>query len=193
MRNILSFVVFLLLTVSIVLGATATAQALSSVLGAKVIGEEGIAINGQAVEAPHEVIEIDDSTPTFSGYTVPNVDITVTITSDPIVGHTLSDAAGYWSYAPDTPLDAGTHTLSLRITDQYHVTSDEVLAATFTVPEETRENPAAAPPDDVTPAAQVGRWQGRSLAVSLAILGVILLLSAAYVRLSHRPPLQRGA
>lgn len=162
--------------------------ALSSVLGARVNADEGVSINGYIADDPKEPILLETATPTFSGYTNPNVTIILIIRSEPIERQTLSDATGYWSYTMDTPIPAGQHTLSLKITDQYGITSDETLAATFTTPEVKGES--TIPPSPTTPPIPRNPVLNY-FSTTLIVLGSLLLLAVGYFFLSRKTPLRK--
>lgn len=181
-RFILFFATVLLFVFAI--GPTPTG-AFSAVLGAKIIGDEGVSIDGYQSDDPESPIMLDDSTPTFSGYTIPNASILLIIRSEPIERETLSDATGYWSYTFDEPLYAGQHTLSLKVTDKYGITSDEVLAATFTVPEVKGESiaPSLSPTSPPIPKNPKINY----LTISLIVIGSLTLLGALYFYLARKP------
>lgn len=159
--------------------------AFSAVLGARVIGDEGVSIDGYQSDDPESPITLDDSTPTFSGYTIPNAEVTLIIRSEPTEYTTLSDATGYWTYTFDEPLNAGQHTLSLKVTDQYGITSDEVLAATFTVPEVKGESiaPSLSPTSPPIPKNPRVNY----LTISLVVIGSLALLGVLYFYLARKP------
>ncbi len=159
--------------------------AFSAVLGAKVIGDEGISIGGYQVEDPEAPINTDTPTPVFYGYTIPNAEVTLIIRSEPIEYTTLSDATGYWSYTFQEPLPAGQHTLSLKVTDQYGITSNEVLAATFTVPEVKGESivPSLSPTTPPIPKNPKINY----LTISLVVIGSLALLGVLYFYLARKP------
>lgn len=181
--NILLIV--LLVTAGIFLVKPSLTYAFSSVLGAKTIGGKDVSINGYQTDDPKNPIMLDTATPTFSGYTIPNASLLLIIRSEPIERETLSDATGYWSYTFDEPLVAGQHTLSLKVTDQYGITSDEVLAVTFTVPEVKGENTLPSPSSTTPPIAKIS--QVNYLTISLAVIGSLVLLSALYFYLARKP------
>lgn len=181
-RLILFFTTILLFIFAI--GPTPTG-AFSSVLGARVIGDEGVSIDGYQADDPESPITLDDFTPTFSGYTIPNAELTLIIRSEPREYTTLSDATGYWSYTIQEPLPVGQHTLSLKVTDQYGITSKEVLAATFTVPEVKGESivPSSSPTTPPIPKNPKVNY----LTISLGIIGSLALLGALYFYLARKP------
>ena len=160
--------------------------AFSAVLGAKVIGDEGVSIGGYQVEDPETPINSDTPTPTFYGYTIPNAEVTLIIRSEPREYTTLSDATGYWSYALQEPLEAGQHTLSLKVTDQYGITSDEVLAATFIPPEVKGESATPPPQSPTTP--PIPKNPGLNyFTTTLIVLGSLLMLGAVYFYFVRKP------
>jgi hypothetical protein len=181
-RLILFFTTVLLFVFTI--GPTPT-RAFSAVLGARVIGDEGVSIDGYQADNPESPITLDDSTPTFSGYTIPNASLLLIIRSEPIERETLSDATGYWSYTFDEPLVTGRHTLSLKVTDQYGITSKEVLAATFTVPEVKGES--ITPPLSPTSPPIPKNPKVNYLTISLVVIGSLALLGVLYFYLARKP------
>ncbi len=183
-RLILFFTAILLLSFAIV---PAPVGAFSAVLGAKTIGAEGVSINGYQADDPKSPIALDTATPTFSGYTIPNASLLLIIRSEPIERETLSDATGYWSYTFKEPIEAGQHTLSLKITDKYGIISNEVLAATFTVPEVKGES-TAPPPSPTTPPIPKNP-QVNYLTISLVVIGSLMLLGALYFYLVRKSQL----
>ena len=158
-------------------------HAFPSVLGTKVIGEQGVSIDGHQVTDPKDPVVADSSRPTFSGYTIANAVVLLIISSDPIEEETLSDANGYWIYTMESPLETGQHTLSLKITDSNGITSEKTLAATFIVPEvkgeETTTPITTEPPLPKTPRINY-------LTISLTVLGSLVLLGATYAFLNRK-------
>ena len=138
-----------------------------------------------SVEDPEAPINTDTPTPVFYGYTIPNAEVTLIIRSEPIEYTTLSDATGYWSYTFQEPLPAGQHTLSLKVTDQYGITSNEVLAATFTVPEVKGESivPSLSPTTPPIPKNPKINY----LTISLVVIGSLALLGVLYFYLARKP------
>ena len=181
-RLMLFFTAILLFALAI---APAPVGAFSAVLGARVIGDEGVYIDGYQANDPESLITLDTPMPTFSGYTIPNTNILLIIRSEPIERETLSDATGYWSYTFTEPLDAGQHTLSLKVTDQYGITSDEVLAATFTVPGVKGES--ITPPLSPTSPPIPKNPKINYLTISLGVIGSLALLGAVYFYLAKKP------
>ena len=55
---------------------------------------------------------------TFSGKTIPNVFVVLTISSEPILETILSDDKGSWSYTPPGPFEAGDHTIKIAVSDK---------------------------------------------------------------------------
>lgn len=174
-----------LLSAFLILALATPAQAFPAVLGTRVIGDEGVSISGDQVEDSETLISTDTPTPTFYGYTIPNAEVTLIIRSEPREYTTLSDATGYWSYTVEDPLPAGQHTLSLKVTDQYGIISNEVLAATFTVPEVKGESitqplSPTSPPIPKNPKVNY-------LTISLVVIGSLVLLGALYFYLARKP------
>lgn len=160
-----------------------TSWAFPSVFGARIIGDEGIFVDGRKVEDEDEPLTADSPTPTFEGYTVPQARVLLIIRTDPIEAETLSDAHGYWKYTLGQPLEPGQHTLSLRVTDKNGVTSDQVLAATFIVPE-VKGAGSATPAATTSPLPKSPRLN--YLTITLIVLGSLILLGVAYAFLSRR-------
>lgn len=177
-----------ILTVSLVFSGIFFAShspllAFPSVLGTKVIGEQGVSVDGNLVEDPKTPIVANSSKPTFSGYTISNAEVLLIINSDPIEVKTLSDANGYWLYTMDTTLEVGQHTLSLKITDDMGVESEEMLAATFIVPEVKSSQTPAILGD--TPLPKTPRIN--YLTITLIVLGSLALLGGTYAFLNRKP------
>src|SRR3989344_3330381 len=147
-----------------------SAYALSSVLGTSKVAGEGITIGGVAIEDPTEELTVNSQTPTFSGYTLPNAKVTLIIRSEPIYRETLSDATGYWTYTLDIPIEEGSHTVSMNVTDSDGNTSEEALVASFRVPGVKGESTVVSP-EKLGP---------NYLTVSLVVLGALVLLAATH-------------
>ena len=185
MKKLLTaFLVTSLLFVGTLLASPSSTYAFSSVLGTKVIGEQGVSIDGYQITDPENLIVVDSNYPTFSGYTVANAEILLIISSETIEAETLSDANGYWIYTMESPLEAGQHTLSLKITDSKGIASEETLAATFIIPEVKGEE-TTAPITTGTPFPKTPRIN--YLTISLIVLGSLVLLGAIYAFLSRKP------
>lgn len=174
------WIILPLLLIGLFLSTPNSVYALSSVLGASVVVGEGITIGGVTIEDPTEEFPVDTQTPTFSGYTVPNVRVTLIFRSEPIYRETLSDATGYWTYTLDTPIEEGSHTISMNITDSNGNTGEEVLVASFRVPEVKGESTST------LPAISPEKLGPNYLTVSLAVLGGVILLGLIYAVLSKR-------
>lgn len=180
-RILTAFLVFLLL----LLFGTRTSYAFPSVLGARVIGEQSVSVDGYQVEDPEKPVAVDTAQPTFSGYTVANAEILLIIRSEEeIKAETLSDAKGFWKYTPDKPLTAGEHTLSMEVTDDRGRTSKEFLVATFIVPEVKGEQAITSVSDEVPlPKSPKINY----LTISIGVLGVLALLGIVYAFLLRKP------
>lgn len=173
------------LSAFLILALATPAQAFPAVLGTRVIGEGGVSVGGYQVEDPETPINTYTSTPTFYGYTIPNAEVTLIIRSEPREYTTLSDATGYWSYTVEDSLPAGQHTLSLKVTDQYGITSDEVLAATFVTPEVKGEAITPPPPPTTPP---LPKNPGLNyFTTTLIVLGSLLMLGAVYFYFVKKP------
>lgn len=157
--------------------------ALTAVLGTKVIGEQGVSVDGNLVEDPKTPIVANSSKPTFSGYTISNAEVLLIINSDPIEVKTLSDANGYWLYVMDTSLEVGQHTLSLKITDDMGVESEEMLAATFIVPEVKNSQTPAILGDTLIPKTPRINY----LTITLIVLGSLTFLGITYAFFNRKP------
>lgn len=174
-----------LLSAFLILALATPMQAFPAVLGTRVIGEEGVSVGGYQVEDPETPINTDTQTPTFYGYTIPNAEVTLIIRSEPREYTTLSDATGYWSYTIEDPLPAGQHTLSLKVTDQYGITSDEVLAATFVTPE-VKGEAITPPPSPTNP--PIPKNPGLNyFTTTLIVLGSLLMLGTVYFYFVRKP------
>ncbi len=185
MKKLLNaFLVTFLFLVGTLLVSPPPTYAFPSVLGARVIGEQGVSIDGHQVADPKVPIVADSSSPTFSGYTIANAEVLLIISSDPFEAETLSDGKGYWLYTMESPLETGQHTLSLKITDSNGITSKEALAATFIVPEVKGEE-TTAPVTTEIPLPKTPRIN--YLTISLVVLGSLVLLGAIYAYLSRKP------
>ena len=166
------FIVFqIILTVITAVGNVSKSYAFSSVLGAKVVIEEST-IDGVKIESPRKEILIISKNPTFSGYTIPNSKLTLIIRSMPIYRNILSDANGFWKYTLDIPLASGRHTLSMKISDRYGNTSDEILIATFRIPQ--------------FPTSQPQIQQINYFSITLIVLGALFFLGIIYAVLHKK-------
>jgi len=185
MRRVLLFLFPAFLSFVILFGVSPkTILAFPSVLGASVVGEEGVSVDGYQIKDPEEPIAVDTAQPTFSGYTVPNVEILLIIRSEEIKAETLSDAKGFWKHALDNPLEAGQHTLSIQITDNRGKTSKESLVATFIVPEVKGEQIAIPVSDEVPlPKSPTINY----LTITIGVLGVLTLLGIVYAFFLRKP------
>ena len=185
MKKILTaFLVTFLLSVGTFFANPSPTHAFPSVLGTKVIGEQGVSIDGHQVTDPKAPIVTDSSSPTFSGYTIANAEVLLIISSDPVEAETLSDGKGYWLYTMESSLETGQHTLSLKITDSNGITSKETLVATFIVPEVKGEK-TTTPAINGTPLPKTPRIN--YLTISLVVLGSLVLLGAIYAFLTRKP------
>ncbi len=185
MKKLLTaFLATFLLFVGTLLANPSQTYAFPATLGAKVAGGQEVSIDGYQVTDPKNPVVADSSRPTFSGYTIANAQVLLIISSDPFEAETLSDANGYWIYTMESPLGAGQHTLSLKITDSTGATSEEVLAATFIVPEVKGEE-TTTPAITETPLPKTPRIN--YLTISLIVLGSLVLLGAIYAFLSRKP------
>ena len=137
MKFLKTFIIALILVVAIpkIASRPVVAQE-ASVLGAsKIVFDNQLYIDGTQVLSPDKQISAKSNEPSFSGYTVPDVSIALTINSVTIDRKVTSDSKGFWLYKLDNKLETGKHTLKLNITDQSGKSSGEHLAATFMVPE----------------------------------------------------------
>lgn len=155
--------------------------AFPSVLGTKIIGDQEVFIDGYKIEDPEDPIVVYGTKPTFSGYTIANAEVLLIIASDPIEVETLSDANGYWFYTMENSLEAGQHTLSLKITDSSGIASEEILAATFIVPEVKGEETTASTDTPLPKTPKINY-----LSISLIVLGSLALLGVAYIFLVRK-------
>ena len=156
--------------------------AFPSVLGTRVVGNQEVYIDGYEVEDPYASIFTDSTKPTFSGYTTANAEVLLIIASDPIEIETLSDASGYWLHAMENSLEAGQHTLSLKITDSSGIASEEILAATFITPEVKGEETTASTDTPLPKTPRINYFS-----ITLIVLGSLLLLGVAYFFLARKP------
>lgn len=56
---------------------------------------------------------------TFTGTTIPNAFVTLTISSEPTIATTVSNDKGEWLYALPGPLEIGNHTIKIAVSDKY--------------------------------------------------------------------------
>jgi len=178
----LFLILFVLVTALLVIPKSS--YAFPSVLGASVIGEEGITLDGYKVKNEEDPINIDTATPTFEGYTTPNAHILLIIRSEPIEKEVLSDAKGYWKYTFKEPIEVGQHTLSMQITNDRGITSKEFLVATFIVPEVKGEQTATPASDEIPlPKSPTINY----LTITIGVLGVLALLGIVYAFFLRKP------
>ncbi|MEZ3500634.1 Ig-like domain-containing protein [Pantoea sp. KPR_PJ] len=74
----------------------------------------------------------NDTTPVFSGTAEPGATVTI-LDGGEELGSVIVDADGNWSFTPNTPLDAGNHTLTTLVTDAAGNTGQPSEAFAFTV------------------------------------------------------------
>ncbi len=173
----------LIIAFGLLINSPSASNAFTSVLGTKVIGEQGVSIDRHQVEDPKTPIVADSAKPTFSGYTVSNAKVFLIINSDPIEAETLSDANGYWLYTIDTSLEVGQHTLSLKITDDIGVESEETIAATFIIPEVKGSQTSATLGNTPLPKTPKINY----LTITPVVLGSLTLLGTIYAFFNRRP------
>jgi len=183
-KKIAFFLATLLMFGGVFLAKPSLSLAFPAVLGTKIIGDQQVSIDGYLIDDPEDPIIIDTQQPNFSGYTVANAEILLIIASDPIEAETLSDANGYWSYTMENPLEAGQHTLSLKVTDSSGIASEEALVATFIVPE-VRGEQTAAPVSEETPLPKSPA--ANYLTITIGVLGALTLLGVIYAFFLRKP------
>lgn len=184
MKSLLpKIIISLVIALGLLTNSPPVLYAFSSVLGTKVIGEQGVSVDGNQVEDPKTPIVAESNTPTFSGYTISNAEVLLIINSDTIEAETLSDANGYWLYSMDTALEVGQHTLSLKVTDKNGAESEETLAATFIVPEVKGAETTSMLGNAPTPKTPRINY----LTITLVVLGSLTLLGAFYAFFNRRP------
>ncbi|TDN47446.1 Ig-like domain-containing protein [Scandinavium goeteborgense] len=74
----------------------------------------------------------DDSTPTYQGDAEPK-DVVIISDNGKVIGSTVADDKGHWSFTPDTPLDDGDHSFSTVVVDGNGNQSDPSAPIGFTV------------------------------------------------------------
>ncbi len=84
------------------------------------------------IDTPQSEEKFTDQQPKFSGKALPNTDVEILIQSTQEVKTTVqSDAGGNWTYRPDTALDPGTHTITIKSVDATGIL--QTLTQSFTV------------------------------------------------------------
>jgi hypothetical protein len=73
--------------------------------------------DGPQILTPEEDQNLSDQQPLFTGTAAPNAEVEITIESDPITTTVMATGNGNWQFRPDTELEPGTHTVTIRTTD----------------------------------------------------------------------------
>ena len=154
------------------------AYAFSSVLGVKEIAMDSLLIDGIKISDPRKVITTKNSTPVFTGYTLPNVIVHLQLSTQEETINITTDANGYWQYKPEKPMKPGYTELYLSVTDKNGVTGEKYLAASFKV-SNVEEN---AQHDIKIPKANLS--QINYLTVTLIVLGGITIIGFIYFFIS---------
>lgn len=157
--------------------------AFPSVLGAKVIGEQSVSIDGHQVEDPKTPVVADSAKPTFSGYTISNAKLVLIISDNPTEAETLSDADGSWLYTTGASIEPGQHTLSLKVTDDTGIESEETLVATFIIPEVKGSQTTSTLGNVPLPKTPIINY----LSITLIVLGSLTVLGTIYAFFNRRP------
>lgn len=77
---------------------------------------------GPQILIPRNEQEFSDSKPLFKGTAQPNQTVEISVQSNGEINTTVkADANGNWSYRPDTPLSAGTHTITIKTKDSFGI------------------------------------------------------------------------
>lgn len=147
-------------------------------------------VDGTKIENPEKEVVITTNKPTFFGYALSNVMVTLTIqstslrrmtTTDSFRRMTTTDSNGYWIYSlddqslPSQSLPPGAYKLYLTLTDQTGSSSDTTLTATFKVPVVLPTTTATV----IVPAPSLR--QLNYFTVSLLIFGVVGILVLVYL------------
>lgn len=82
-------------------------------LADQIPGEEEVV----KLDSPSEGENIYTQLPEFLGGGPPGTSIEIIVESEPIQGSATVDASGQWAWSPDTPLEPGEHTLTLKWAD----------------------------------------------------------------------------
>lgn len=132
--NILLFLSFF------IIASNSFIYAYSTVITGK-ITIEVFTIDGEKIFERQRELKITSKYPVLSGYTLPNIKITLyVIGRKTIQKELLTDAHGYWSYKLDTPLDEGQHKVYIRPADLYGNVGKEDLMAQIKVEREEKAN-----------------------------------------------------
>lgn len=138
-------------------------------------------VDGTKIENPEKEVVITTNKPTFFGYALSNVMVTLTIQSTSLRRMTTTDSNGYWIYSlddqslPSQSLPPGAYKLYLTLTDQTGSSSDTTLTATFKVPVVLPTTTATV----IVPAPSLR--QLNYFTVSLLIFGVVGILVLVYL------------
>jgi large repetitive protein len=119
-----------------------------------------------AVTSPAPGATVTDTTPTITGTATPGATVEILV-DGAVIGTTVADASGQWSFTPDAALEDGTHTIEARVTIEGESTTSAPITITVDGGDVTPEDSglvlagggcASAPGDapDAAPAAALG-------------------------------------
>lgn len=77
--------------------------------------------NSPQIITPQQDQGFSDDQPLFEGTAQPNEEVEITIQSDPINATVLADGNGNWTYRPDSSLEPGTHTITIKTKDAFGI------------------------------------------------------------------------
>lgn len=111
--------------------STATATESAGVTGFPEVPEEGAA-EEPVILTPKSDEKLKDQKPLFEGKALPNSDVEITIQSNhEIITTVQTDENGNWEYRPDTPLEPGEHTITVKTLSASGIL--QTLTRSFTV------------------------------------------------------------
>lgn len=130
------------------------------------------------ITSPVENEDVVSDTPTIEGKADPGSTVTVVIYSDPQTGIVTVNSDGTWSYKPTTPLEPGPHTVEAIVTDP-NTGETQTVTISFVVASQGGTN-------DVDSGSDIPASGSIETTIFLAALGVLLLISGAFVPLFIR-------
>jgi len=99
------------------------------------------------IESPTDQEAFSDQQPLFSGTAVPSEDVEIEINSETAIkANVTADSNGRWSFRPDTPLEPGEHTITIKTRDEFGIL--KAITRSFVVYAEGSQftDPSISPP-----------------------------------------------
>lgn len=101
-------------------------------IGFPVFSERATEAPVVSIETPEPDEGFSDQRPNFEGTSMPNSTVEITIQSDQEIKTSVtSNSAGNWEFRPETPLEPGKHTITIRTRDENGIL--RIITRPFTV------------------------------------------------------------